>query len=543
MNPIVLSPELFVHLQTLQLEAQQWLTNFQQFRNQSVSWNRLPDDQKEQWLQRQTQLQTLNNSLTQTLANATSGTPTPPSGLSALYDRVVELGINMNTRGSQALAQTYQTAIDDFLAAYNAADTATQAEWQTAKTEVDESNATLQAKLARAQQVLANRQNNGPVGGYFRYIEGTVQGQRYRRLDWLSDMVNFRGETYHVGNNTSNDQYSAGTNRFIIELYTPQPNSKGGLDFVPNGTAYSLSSRALELFGQLTGPYRRAQDGMEGKFPALEYNNTPKNRNPRWSVVLKNTAPNVQENIDIPAWDDYGAARLVAQYRNDCANFRLTQATSDAAIQAINNAIAQQQALYRALDVIRQELAARTDTKLDQQEDEVVALLEIWRGRITGFQNDVNGLDFRNCIQPPVAINVDINYWTGDLTNPTQALADLNGAGVLTRLQTFPNAQIQITATFDYGSTSADYSADPTAYMGGGYTDAQRKKYKIPDTIQQKRDYLVVKANNLRNLIIAQPGINASQVVANTAPGDTGPHMGAGTPFGNQMNIVWLRNQ
>lgn len=542
MNPIVLSPELLAHLQTLQTDVQQWLTNFQQFRNQSVSWNRLSDDQQQEWLQRQTQLQALASALTQTLTSATSGTLPPSTGLSALYDRVVELGINMNTQGSRTLAQAYQTAINNFLTAYNGADANTQTEWQTAKNEVDESNATLQAKLARAQQVLANRQNNGPIGGYFRYIEGTVQGQRYRRLDWLSDMVNFRGETYHVGNNTSNDQYSAGTNRFIIELYTPQSNDKGGLDFVRNGTAYSLSSSALELFGQLTGPYKRAQDSVEGKFPALEYNNTPNNRNPRWSMVFKGTTQGTQLDIDLPTWDDYGATRLVAQYRIDCANFRLTQASSDAAIQAINNAIAQQQTLYRALDVIRQELAARTNNKLDQQEDEIVALLAIWRDRITGFQRDVDGLDFRNCIQPPVAINVAINYWTGDLTNPTQALANLNAAGVLTRLQTFPNAQIQITATFDFGN-NADYLADPSSYMGSGYSDAWRAKQRIPSSIQTRRDYLTVKANNLRNLIIAQPGINASQVVANTTPGDTGPHMGSGAPFGNRMNIVWLRNQ
>lgn len=542
MNPIVLSAELLGHFQALQTNVQQWLTNFQQFRNQSTTWNNLPTEQQQQWINRATQLQALDNALNQTLANATVGTAAPATGLSALYDRVVELGINMNTKGSTALAQAYQTAINDFLTAYNTASAATQAEWQVTKTEVDQSNAALQTKLARAQQVLANRQNNGPTGGYFRYIEGTFQGRRYRRLDWLSDMVEFTGKAYHLNNNKDNDAYLAGTNRFIIELYAPQPNDKGGIDFVRNGTAYSLSTGALELFGQLTGPYRRAQDGMEGKFPALEYNNTKKNGNPRWSVVIKSTTDNVRLNIDLPTWDDYGAARLIAQYRTDCANFRLTQATSDATIQAINNAIAQQQDLYRALDVIRQELAARTDTKLDQQEDEVVALLAIWRGKITGYQSDVNELDFRNCIQPAVAINIEIDYWTGALTNPSQALDDLNARGILTRLQTFPNAQIQITATFDHGNNAA-YINSPANYMDRGYSTANRNRFSIPNTIQAKRDYLSVKANNLRNLIIAQPGINANQVVANTTPGDVGPHMGAGDPFGNRMNIIWLRNQ
>lgn len=196
--------------------------------------------------------------------------------------------------------------------------------------------------------------------------------------------------------------------------------------------------------------------------------------------------------------------------------------------------------MYKTLDVIRQELAAREDSKLIQQQEEVEALLTIWQDKITGYQNDVNGLDFRNCIRPAMAINVAINYWTGALTNPSQALADLSG--VITRLQTFPNAQIQITATFDH-SNGAAYFDNPTDYMGKGYSARQRAERSIPTTIQARRDYLAIKAINVRNLLLSQPGITPSQVVANTTPGDVGPHMGGGPPFGNQINIVWLRNQ
>ena len=294
MNPIVLSPELLNHLQSLQTNVQQWLTNFQQLKQRPRIWNRLPPDQQKAWTIRQAKLQTLDEALTQTLASATAGTPGPATGLSPLYDRVVELGINMNTKGSKTLAQTYQAAIDSFLMAYDTAAPNVQAEWQAAKAEVDESKAVLQAKIARAEQVLASRQSSGPTGGYFRYIEGTVQGRRYRRLDWLSDMAEFKGKAYHLNNNRDNDQYLAGTDRFVIERYTLQPNDRGGMDFVRNGTAYSLSTGALELFGQLTGPYHNARQGVEGAFPDLVYNHTPRNRNPRWSVVLKDTTPSTK---------------------------------------------------------------------------------------------------------------------------------------------------------------------------------------------------------------------------------------------------------
>ena len=543
MDPIVLSPSLLAHLQSLQTKTQQWLKTYAQLRQDADAWARLSTEQQEKQSAQHQKLEALASALVQTLAAAESGSPAPSTRLSALYDRVVELGINMNTKGSPDLAKAYEKAIADFLAAYAAADSATQTTWQQAKIEVEESQATLQAKLKRAEEVLANRRTNAPTGGYFRYVEGTVKDKRYRRLDWIATMVNFRGEAHHLNNDKDNDQYVAGTNRFIIELYTPQPNAKGGLDFVRNGTAYSLSTAALELVNQLTGPYIKHEEGPGGKFPPFEYNNTPKNRNPRWSITLQSDQSGTRLDIDLPTWEDYGAEQLIAQYRIDCANFRLTQSSSDAAIAAINAAIAQQQQLYRTLDAIRQELEARPDHKLDQQGEEIVALLAIWREKITGFQTDVSGLDFRNCIQPPLAINVAINYWTAALTNPSQAIADLQAAGVLTRLRTFPNAQIQITATFNYGTSKDRYMADPTAYMDEPYKSSDRTKYSIPNTIQVKRDYLAVKANNLRDLIVAQSGIVPNQVVANTTPGDTGPHVGDSTDHGNRMDITWLRNQ
>lgn len=343
MDPIPLSPDLLRHLRALQADTKAWLSRFEGLRSDPRRWARFSTDQQSQLATRQRQLSQLLTLLDEVLENATTGSPdlAPPQSLSALYDQVVELGIQINTKGSPALAQTYLTALDDFLAAYQAADALLQTEWQAANAEVEESRAILQAKLARAAQVRADRQNNGPVGGYFRYVEGTVEGKRYRRLDWLSDMVHFSGEAHRFDDNEENRRYTAGTNRFIIELYQLQPDRQGGWSFSRNGTAYSLSASALELFGQLTGPYRSAQEGMEGHFPALEYNHTPRNRTPRWSVAFQGTTPTEQLSIDLPTWSDYGAQRLITQYRTDCAAFRLTQASSDAAIQAINEAIDQ----------------------------------------------------------------------------------------------------------------------------------------------------------------------------------------------------------
>lgn len=539
MDPeIQLSSQVITHFKTLKTTLQVWLNKYQ-----VVSAN-LPATKAKELIKRKKDYTNLLAELTAILSTAKIKETTDSVSLDDLpsyYEEAVELGIKMGTGANREIASSYQTAMDNFFAAYKIASEDEQEEWKEAKEELEESNRILKDKIKRAEEELAKRRANTPPGGYFRFIKGQKGDQIYYRLDWLSKMTNLHGQSYHRNNDVKNDQYLAGTNRYVIELYDASFDEVGRMTFTKSGTAYSLDKQGLQLFNMLRNPYLTLEETGNKKFPALEANSVPKNTTLKWSVALWTPVPQVGEAIELPDWNDYGFQALYKEFKTKCAKFRLGKEEAEALKEQMSEAVEQQKNLYRSLNIIYQELTTREDKKLLQQADEVKAVLKIWRKRIQTYEPLIAPLDYKDCLRPPVMVNIEMGYWTGAVSNPTQAIKDLEAAGVLDRLKAYPKAVIQVTATFDHGGRK-EYTDNPTTYMDSGYSDKHRAKVGIPDPIVQRRDYLTVKAQNVTNLIQGIPGISNSQVVPNLTPGDTGEHMGSSRPFGERVIIKWIND-
>ena len=243
----------------------------------------------------------------------------------------------------------------------------------------------------------------------------------------------------------------------------------------------------------------------------------------------------------MPNWNDYGFKVLYKTFKTKCAAKNLGEAKANDLKEKMSVAIKKQKKLYATLNLIQEGLIADDNDKLAQQRDEISQLLKIWRKRIETYEPLIEPLDYKNCLRPPVNVDIAMGYWTGEVLNLADAERALSDAGVLDILRAYPSAVIQITATFDHGG-NADYRASPTLFLDKTYTSEQRARYKIPSTIVQYRDFLSVKAQNVANFIIGLPGINATQVQANTTPGDTGDHMGSGAPFGDRVTITWIND-
>jgi hypothetical protein len=355
-------------------------------------------------------------------------------------------------------------------------------------------------------------------------------------------MTHLKGEAYHVDNDPDNDKHTAGTNQYLIEIYQANIDDVGAITFTRNGTAYSFNSKGLELFNMLKKPYLTIEETSNKKFPALKHNEKPKNSaKSQWSVSLWTPDPKVAEVIELPDWNDYGFTRLYKEFKAKCAKFCLSKDEAISLKEQMTTAIVQQKKLYRTLNIIHKELAVREDDKLIQQKEEVITLLKIWRKRIQTYEPLIAPLDYKDCLRPPVMVDIEMGYWTADVSKPAEAVRDLLDAGILDRLRAYPKAVIEITATFDHGNKK-EYTDDPTAHMGTTYSASVRSSQKIPASINTRRDFLSVKAQNVTNLIVSQAGITSKQVIPNLTPGDTGKHMGSGDPFGKRVIITWIND-
>lgn len=580
MNPeIKLSPEVIEHLKDLEATIKQWLAAHQEIPSDDILAKEFTE-QKEKYLD-------LLKDVTSTLstASAKATTSVPPDSISQFYEMAVELGIQMGTAATVTIATNYQNALDRFFNAYELGDENLQAEWLEAKKELEESDLVLKAKVSRAQQVSNNNRTNIPPGGYFRFVEGQKGNDTYYRLDWLSRMTDINGEAYHRDNNPDNHEYTAGTDRYLIEVYQANIDDAGIVTFARNGSANSLNKKGLELFNMLSSPYLTLEETGNKSFPALKYNETSKNTiQSRWSISLwdsnSTATAAVAEVIELPDWNDYGFRALYNKFKTKCDGASLSKDESIKLKKRMTKAVAQQKKLYQTLNIIRKELAAREDGKLVQQKEEIIALLKIWNKRIKTYEPSIAALNCTTLIVPPpvvvppviaavvpppvvpaavvppvvpvptppvpdtnvpALINISTNLWTAAITNRTQAVADLEAAGILDWLRTHPTAVIQITATFDHGN-NAGYLSNPGATMSSMYSPAARTANNIPNNIRTPRDQLSVKAQNIANLISSQAGIANNQVTPNTTPGDTGTHMGNGAPFGRRVIITWIND-
>ena len=537
MNPeIKLSPEVIQHLKELEVTIQEWLAAHQEIPSDDVLAKEFTQ-QKEKYLD-------LLKDVTSTLSTASAKTTASVStdSISQFYEMAVELGIQMGTAATVTIATNYQNALDSFFNAYELGDEDMQAEWLEAKKELEESDLVLKEKIRRAKEESDKRKANTPPGGYFRFVEGKKGNKTYYRLDWLSKMTDINGEAYHRDNDPDNHEYTAGTNRYIIELYQANIDDVGAITFARNGTAHSFNSKGLELFNMLKKPYLTIEETGNKKFPELKHNEKAKNTaESQWSISLWTPDRKVAEVIELPDWNDYGFKALYKEFKTKCATFRLSKDGATSLKEQMTTAIAQQKKLYRTLNIIHKELAVREDEKLVQQKKEVIALLKIWRKRIQTYEPLIAPLDYKDCLRPPVVVDIAMGYWTADVSDPKQAVKDLEKAGILDRLRAYPNAVVQITATFDHGNAST-YQNDPTAHMNKTYSTAHRNASSIPTSIQVLRDYLSVKAQNVTDLIATQTGIKSKQVVPNLTPGDTGDHMGNGAPFGTRVIITWIND-
>jgi hypothetical protein len=535
MDPkIQLSPEVIKHFNELKTTLEQWLATHKEIPSDDVLAQEL-SVQKEKYL-------TLLNDVTTTLSKVSAKTKesVDPNTIAQRYEMAVELGIQMGTGGNVILAANYQSALNAFFSTYTLGNEELQTEWLEAKKELEKSDLIIKEKIRLAVAEAAKRRASTPSGGYFRFIEGKKGNETYYRLDWLSKMTHLKGEAYHVDNDPDNDKYTAGTNQYLIEVYQANIDDVGAITFTRNGTAYSFNSKGLELFNMLKKPYLTIEETGNKKFPALKHNEKPKNTaKSQWSVSLWTPDSKVAEVIELPDWNDHGFKALYKEFKTKCASLRLSKDQATNLKEQMTTAIAQQKKLYRMLNIIHKELAAREDDKLVQQKEEVITLLKIWRKRIQTYEPLIAPLDYKDCLRPPVVVDIAMGYWTADVSDPKQAVKDLEKAGILDRLRAYPNAVVQITATFEYGSS---YISDPTVYMGTTYSASVRKANSIPASINTRRSFLSVKAQNVTNLIVAQVGITSKQVTPNLTPGDTGDHMGSGDPFGKRVIITWIND-
>lgn len=537
MDPnIKLDPEVIEHFKELKSTIQEWLDTHQKIPSDDVLAKEFTA-QKEKYLNL---LEEVTATLSSVSIKTTESTSSDP--IAQDYEMAVELGIQMGTGANRKVATDYQNALDSFFNAYETGNEDLKAEWAEAKKELEESDRILKEKVKRAQEELAKRRANTPPGGYFRFVEGKKGNKTYYRLDWLSKMTNINGESYHRDNDVENDEYLAGTNRYIIELYQANIDDTGAITFTRNGTAYSLTSKGLELFNMLKKPYLTLEETGNKKFPELKYNEKSKNSaKSKWSISLWTPDPKVAEVIELPDWNDYDFARLYKEFKAKCAKFRLSKDEATSLKEQMTTAIAQQKKLYRTLNIIHKELAVREDDKLIQQKEEVIALLKIWRKRIQTYEPLIAPLDYKDCLRPPVMVDITMGYWTADVSDPKQAVKDLEKAGILDRLKAYPKAVIEITGTFNHNNHPS-YISNPTTHMATPYSASMRSKYGIPTTINTRGDFLSVKAQNVADLIVAQAGITNKQVVPNLTPGDTGDHMGNGDPFGKRVIITWIND-
>ena len=274
MDPkIKLSPEVIRHFKELQNTIQEWLDTHQ----------KIPDDdelviefaaQKKKYLDL---LKEVTTTLDSASLKTTESVSTDP--IAQYYEMAVELGIQMGTGPNKKIKNDYQNALDSFFNIYELGNEGLQEEWSEAKKELEESDRILKEKIQLAQEELAKRRANTPPGGHFRFVEGRKGNETYYRLDWLSRMTDINSEAYHLNNNPDNHEYTAGTNRYLIEVYQANIDEAGIFTFTRNGSANSLSKKGLELFNMLNSPYLTLEETGNKKIPDLKYNETSKNTN------------------------------------------------------------------------------------------------------------------------------------------------------------------------------------------------------------------------------------------------------------------------
>jgi len=313
------------------------------------------------------------------------------------------------------------------------------------------------------------------------------------------------------------------------------------MSFKRDGEAYSLTKKGLQMFKMLSNPALEDDEVGNKSFPPLVPNLVEDNTFEKWSAAMWSPVTEDALELELPDWDDYGFRDLYNEFKKRCKAHQLNESQAEDLKQKMLEAVEKQKDLYRTLNTIKESLDTDKKPKLIQQKEELEALLKIWRKRIKKFEPLIAPLDYKDCLRPPITVNIAMGYWDCAILNPTDAINTLTAAGIIDRLQAFPKAVISITATYDHGGVD-DYTDDPTAFLDKGYTDKQRQRNNIPDSIVERRDYLSVKAQNVADLITSISGIEKKQVQPNLTPGDTGPHMGAGGSFGNQVDLNWIND-
>jgi len=337
------------------------------------------------------------------------------SELDPAYEEAVEQSIKMSTGPSPEIAADYMNALETFMNLYNNADSGEQAEWSTAKKQLEKTQKELQDKLDEAQQTIndwENKMRANDICGFFKYAEGVVNGELVRRLDWEMSSTEAFVSPSNTATTDEDGNVIAGNHRgneIIIEEYTLTAAPNGDLIYTQQGNASKITPRIKELASMLTGPfYKQERDTDMKPGGGRPFSGNTAHSDKKSSIMLRSPEKPTATVVELPDWTDGRIQELIDEYNRRCAEGMAGWEARDRKVAMDQEIQTHQGNLINQLQTVHNDNGERKETLL---------LLSMWMKRKETWENTVNSLG-EGCAKEenPEAETYDIDEWVEKFT-------------------------------------------------------------------------------------------------------------------------------
>jgi len=263
---------------------------------------------------------------------------------------------------------------------YEKADKGEQAEWSTAKKQLEKTRAELQDKLDEAAETIEGwktQMRATGIRGYFRYAEGTVAGKLVRRMDWEMGSTGA-----HVPAGTDGNAGQDG--EILIEEYSLSGDKEGNLIYTSIGKATKMTARMIEVAAKLSAPYYTDEESFEmkpGGGRSFSGNNGHSDKNS--SLVLRAPEKPTATVVELPDWTDGKVQEMIDEYKRRCAEGMITEKAIERKTAMLKEIEEHQGQLIKELDIVHKENGEKKETLL---------LLSMWMKRKESWENTASNL-------------------------------------------------------------------------------------------------------------------------------------------------------
>lgn len=362
---------------------------------------RLPSTAPKSLIDKLEFLQKRQVNLQQQLENIAEQLP-PPSPLDPLYEEVIEWGKKASTKGTIENKRAYQTALNNFLAAYQQEEASNQQLWAAVAsfcgTELEQGKSSLE-QAESVKQRIDNLEASEQAKIYC-IVKGKEQnGQTWGRIDYV-------GAAYVMAYENS----ASGSNNLPLQIryytYTDGEYKYAGQS---NKLQTSLDKQLMDAF-QKSGLTSYEQHKNLGRDYEYQPSCIPQQGKGPWYLTLAGmpAVDTVAKVVEVPDWEDFGFEQLYQEYLDKCGKGILEDPEREELKKQLQAKIAQQKERLQELQQFH--------WQENDQEENSAQLIEVWKQRIGQYEEEVRQLR-EDCYRPapkeptipigqPLAINL-----------------------------------------------------------------------------------------------------------------------------------------